>query len=105
MTIDPPRGDQSQPHRHEPGDIYDAADSGRAPGAVRRENVYAALDLGTNNCRLLVARPSRHGFRVVDPVRPGMRSASDRASSRLTTCTPSCAKMRALAAAYSSMPG
>lgn len=28
--------------------------------------MYAALDLGTNNCRLLVARPSRHGFRVVD---------------------------------------
>jgi len=28
--------------------------------------VYAALDLGTNNCRLLVARPHRDGFRVVD---------------------------------------
>lgn len=28
--------------------------------------VYAALDLGTNNCRLLVARPSRRGFQVVD---------------------------------------
>jgi exopolyphosphatase/guanosine-5'-triphosphate,3'-diphosphate pyrophosphatase len=27
---------------------------------------YAALDLGTNNCRLLVARPTRSGFRVVD---------------------------------------
>jgi exopolyphosphatase/guanosine-5'-triphosphate,3'-diphosphate pyrophosphatase len=27
---------------------------------------YAALDLGTNNCRLLVARPSGDGFRVVD---------------------------------------
>ncbi|MEL6374025.1 MAG: Ppx/GppA phosphatase family protein [Pseudomonadota bacterium] len=29
-------------------------------------DVYAALDLGTNNCRLLVARPSRRGFFVVD---------------------------------------
>lgn len=28
--------------------------------------VYGALDLGTNNCRLLLARPSRRGFRVVD---------------------------------------
>jgi exopolyphosphatase / guanosine-5'-triphosphate,3'-diphosphate pyrophosphatase len=28
--------------------------------------VYAALDLGTNNCRLLIARPSGDGFRVVD---------------------------------------
>ena len=27
---------------------------------------YAALDLGTNNCRLLVAEPTRSGFRVVD---------------------------------------
>lgn len=32
----------------------------------RREATYAALDLGTNNCRLLVARPSNDGFRVVD---------------------------------------
>ena len=27
--------------------------------------VYAALDLGTNNCRLLIACPSGDGFRVV----------------------------------------
>ncbi|HLM39052.1 MAG TPA: Ppx/GppA family phosphatase, partial [Microvirga sp.] len=27
---------------------------------------YAALDLGTNNCRLLIAEPSHFGFRVVD---------------------------------------
>jgi exopolyphosphatase/guanosine-5'-triphosphate,3'-diphosphate pyrophosphatase len=27
---------------------------------------YAALDLGTNNCRLLVARPTRDSFRVID---------------------------------------
>ena len=30
------------------------------------ESIYGALDLGTNNCRLLLARPSRRGFRVVD---------------------------------------
>ena len=29
-------------------------------------SVYAALDLGTNNCRLLIACPSSDGFRVVD---------------------------------------
>src|SRR5438067_4179470 len=32
----------------------------------RLEATYAALDLGTNNCRLLVARPTADGFRVVD---------------------------------------
>src|SRR5690606_26425419 len=31
------------------------------------ERLYAALDLGTNNCRLLIASPSKPGrFRVVD---------------------------------------
>ncbi|WP_425284374.1 Ppx/GppA phosphatase family protein [Methylocapsa palsarum] len=33
------------------------------------DHVYAALDLGTNNCRLLIARPSgggRAGFRIID---------------------------------------
>jgi len=34
-------------------------------GTAGRE-VYAALDLGTNNCRLLVARPARGGFQVID---------------------------------------
>ena len=32
----------------------------------RWQHVYGALDLGTNNCRLLVAKPSQSGFRVVD---------------------------------------
>jgi len=28
--------------------------------------IYAALDLGTNNCRLLIARPTNRGFQVID---------------------------------------
>ncbi|MSP50019.1 MAG: Ppx/GppA family phosphatase [Alphaproteobacteria bacterium] len=36
------------------------------PAARRRVPAFAALDLGTNNCRLLVATPSPDGFRVVD---------------------------------------
>jgi len=37
-------------------------------GSVQHHSgaTYAALDLGTNNCRLLVARPTAEGFRVVD---------------------------------------
>ena len=30
------------------------------------QQLYAALDLGTNNCRLLIAKPEERGFRVVD---------------------------------------
>jgi exopolyphosphatase/guanosine-5'-triphosphate,3'-diphosphate pyrophosphatase len=37
-----------------------------APGSDRGGATYAALDLGTNNCRLLVARPAGDSFRVVD---------------------------------------
>jgi exopolyphosphatase / guanosine-5'-triphosphate,3'-diphosphate pyrophosphatase len=35
-------------------------------GGERYVATYAALDLGTNNCRLLVARPTHDGFRVID---------------------------------------
>ncbi len=35
-------------------------------GSAAANGVYAALDLGTNNCRLLIASPSGDGFRVVD---------------------------------------
>ncbi len=44
-----------------------AAQTGRpANDRVERLSTYAALDLGTNNCRLLIARPTRRGFHVVD---------------------------------------
>ncbi|WP_429005816.1 Ppx/GppA phosphatase family protein [Roseixanthobacter psychrophilus] len=38
----------------------------QAPASAPCDRVYAALDLGTNNCRLLVARPTSRNFRVVD---------------------------------------
>nr|WP_294167253.1 Ppx/GppA phosphatase family protein [uncultured Sphingomonas sp.] len=45
--------------------------SGRAgidttAGRAASRHTYAAIDLGTNNCRLLVARPTDGGFTVVD---------------------------------------
>ena len=45
-----------------PATAGDAGATRPAPGA----GVYAALDLGTNNCRLLIACPTDDGFRVVD---------------------------------------
>ena len=43
------------------------AASGRPPEWRRpQRHTYGAVDLGTNNCRLLVARPTNEGFTVVD---------------------------------------
>ncbi len=45
------------------------AANGPAKGPANRWNDarhYAALDLGTNNCRLLIARPQGGGFAVID---------------------------------------
>jgi exopolyphosphatase/guanosine-5'-triphosphate,3'-diphosphate pyrophosphatase len=64
-----------------------------------RRRTYAALDLGTNNCRLLIARPARDGFFVVDSFSRVVRlgegllasgrisdSAQDRALEALRVC-------------------
>jgi exopolyphosphatase / guanosine-5'-triphosphate,3'-diphosphate pyrophosphatase len=48
------RGDGLRPVEPAPGTVREAGDN------------YAAIDLGTNNCRLLIARPYGTGFRVVD---------------------------------------
>ena len=68
---------------------------------MRRQprGAYAALDLGTNNCRLLIARPSPDGFVVVDAFSRIVRlgeglaasgrlsdAAMDRAVSALSVC-------------------
>lgn len=50
-----------------PGGESDGAAASRATRATRLAGAtYAALDLGTNNCRLLIARPAAAGFRIVD---------------------------------------
>ncbi|MFO6446174.1 Ppx/GppA phosphatase family protein [Erythrobacter sp. NE805] len=44
----------------------DLAEIGPEIGAKAQGEAYAALDLGTNNCRLLIARPSGRDFTVID---------------------------------------
>src|ERR1700751_2474230 len=54
----------------------------RASDDALGNGTYAALDLGTNNCRLLVARPTADGFRVVDAFSRIIRLGEGVASSR-----------------------
>jgi exopolyphosphatase/guanosine-5'-triphosphate,3'-diphosphate pyrophosphatase len=63
--------------------------------------LFAALDLGTNNCRLLIGAPTRHGFRVVDSfsriVRlgeglAGSGALSDAAMDRTISALSACAE-------------
>jgi len=49
-----------------PGSAAAGGQPAQAQGTERGTEVYAALDLGTNNCRLLIACPSGDSFRVVD---------------------------------------
>ncbi|WP_341990801.1 Ppx/GppA phosphatase family protein [Azorhizobium sp. AG788] len=49
-----------------PCDAQDARGQRGDTPAPAHDGLYAALDLGTNNCRLLVARPTARNFRVVD---------------------------------------
>ena len=73
--------------------------TGSAAAAVDTA-VYAALDLGTNNCRLLIACPAGDGFRMVDSFSRIIRlgegisatgaisdAAMDRAISALSICS------------------
>lgn len=41
-------------------------ESFQRPAYRAQQETYAALDLGTNNCRLLIARPTYDAFRIID---------------------------------------
>src|SRR5450432_486356 len=59
-----PRGDEGQ---RSPGGLPPGAAVASGAGAPGSgTGVYAALDLGTNNCRLLIACPTGDSFRVID---------------------------------------
>ena len=77
----------------------DRASASVARLAPSRRHTYGALDLGTNNCRLLIARPNDSGFTVVDAFSRIVRlgeglgqsgrlsdDAMDRAIGALTVC-------------------
>lgn len=112
MTAPPPDMQDDALHPPEPRAAPGQTDTvprrtGR--GATSRAGApaagYAALDLGTNNCRLLVASPASGGFRVVDSfsriVRLGeglgatgrlSEAAMDRAMAALRACAEKLAR-------------
>jgi len=60
------RAPADRPKPPTPGPARRRPDKAAAKAGVRAGAVYGAIDLGTNNCRLLVARPAVRGFRIVD---------------------------------------
>src|SRR5580692_696763 len=97
--------DGVSPRASSQGSVADASAAGHSPA---NQGVYAALDLGTNNCRLLIACPSGDGFRVVDSfsriIRLGegisttgciSEAAIDRAIAALSVCRDKIASKKA----------
>jgi len=92
----PPRGGLDAHGAPRKGSLRGARWGRRTPYGLRRDTrddwrssvqhdaarTYAALDLGTNNCRLLVARPTPDGFRVVDAFSRIIRLGEGVAASR-----------------------
>lgn len=79
----------------------------RATARGPKNHIYAALDLGTNNCRLMIAKPEGDSFKVLDAFSRVVRlgegveennalspAAMDRAVSALRVCAEKMAKRR-----------
>ena len=68
VRADSPKAADAPPGTSSAAAVFEPAQRQAADASTAAElPVYAALDLGTNNCRLLVAVPTRPGqFRVVD---------------------------------------
>ena len=64
--LDPARDRAQRRSRWGRRSLYGFPRRERAEGGPDGGSIYGALDLGTNNCRLLVARPSGDGFHVID---------------------------------------
>jgi exopolyphosphatase / guanosine-5'-triphosphate,3'-diphosphate pyrophosphatase len=89
---------------------YGPAETAAPPLPERRRHprhCYGALDLGTNNCRLLIARPAEEGFVVIDAFSRVVRlgeglatsgkispDAQDRAVAALAVCAEKLCRRR-----------
>ena len=96
------------PHDPQPRD-HSLGDNVLQDRHLRDRPTFAALDLGTNNCRLLIARPNGAGFTIVDAFSKIVRlgeglvssgrisdAASDRAIDALRVCADKLRRRRVL---------
>ncbi len=105
----PPKGraGAGQAHAHAQAGQASGPQAGREGGRAQypARRAYAALDLGTNNCRMLIARPDGDSFSIIDAfsrivrlgeglAASGMLSdaAMDRAVSALGVCATKLAR-------------
>lgn len=58
--------EQSQAASIDAGGVAQLPEAWRRPPHHHFRQAYAAIDLGTNNCRLLIARPTSENFVVID---------------------------------------
>ena len=47
-------------------DVFPKVVEDTSPVLPSPTDLYAALDLGTNSCRMLIARPNNNNFQIID---------------------------------------
>lgn len=100
--------DNNAPARPKPVDARPTSDT-QAPRRSERpmvnRSVYSAIDLGTNNCRLLIARPTKGGFRVIDAFSASCALAKVWRTATASLMLPWTARLRHLKYAQTKLPG
>ncbi len=66
MAPERPRGEDAIPLAVEPTAVGARQTDPSAPPTAGSRSLYAALDLGTNSCRMLIAQPKGSQFQVID---------------------------------------
>ncbi len=94
MALDRINWDEAAPRRTSPdGGVDPSANGGPLPVGM----VCAAIDLGTNNCRLLIARTTPKGFRIVDSYSRIVRLGEGLASEGIISTDATARALKALA--------
>src|SRR5205085_7345241 len=82
QAVQAPQAPAPGPAEELPQDLSGATPATASP--ARRwvpRHTYGAIDLGTNNCRLLIARPTEEGFTVIDAFSRVVRLGENMATS------------------------